>query len=104
MYGWDDIWQDDKFETRDQAQAMIEDHVETCKDSDIEASLDDFKIITKWKDTMKQKWICEECSSKFKKSWVDHLLDNVVCDKCYKLQVTNIKERILSVKEIDAGE
>ena len=45
MYGWDDIWQDDKFETRDQAQAMIEDHVETCKDSDIEASLDDFKII-----------------------------------------------------------
>ena len=45
MYGWDDIWQDDTFETRDQAQAMIEDHVETCKDSDIEASLDDFKII-----------------------------------------------------------
>ena len=45
MYGWDDIWQDDKFETRDQAQAMIEDHIETCKDSDIEASLDDFKII-----------------------------------------------------------
>ena len=45
MYGWDDIWEDDKFETRDQAQAMIEDHVETCKDSNMEASLDDFKII-----------------------------------------------------------
>ena len=45
MYGWDDIWQDDKFETREAAQAMIEDHVETCKDSNMEASLDDFKII-----------------------------------------------------------
>mgnify|MGYP003641338430 FL=1 len=45
MYGWDDIWQDDKFETRDQAQAMIEDHVETCKENNMEASLDDFKII-----------------------------------------------------------
>ena len=45
MYGWDDIWEDDKFETREAAQAMIEDHVETCKDSNMKASLDDFKII-----------------------------------------------------------
>ena len=45
MYGWDDICEDDKFETRDEAQAMIEDHVETCKENNMEASLDDFKII-----------------------------------------------------------
>ena len=47
IYGWDDIWEDDKFETRDEAQAMIEDHVETCKENNMEASLDDFKIIMK---------------------------------------------------------
>ena len=42
---------------------------------------------------MKQKWICEECSIKFKKftEEVNHLLDKVVCDKCYKQQATSTK-------------
>jgi|TARA_R110000796_G_scaffold53525_1_gene125552 hypothetical protein len=45
MYGWDDIWQDDKFETRAEAQAMIEDHVKNCKENNMITSLNEFKII-----------------------------------------------------------
>tara|TARA_R100000544_G_C2169947_1_gene31742 strand:- start:326 stop:508 length:183 start_codon:yes stop_codon:yes gene_type:complete len=45
MYGWDDIWQDDKFETRAEAQAMIKDHVKNCKENNMITSLNEFKII-----------------------------------------------------------
>ena len=49
---------------------------------------------------MKQKWICEECSIKFKKftEEVNHLLDKVVCDKCYKQQATSTKPQASSTK------
>ncbi len=32
-----------------------------------------------------EKWICEKCNIAFKKfaEEVNHLLDEVVCDKCY---------------------
>jgi hypothetical protein len=45
MYGWDDVWQDDKFETRAEAQEMIEDHVKNCKENNMITSLNEFKII-----------------------------------------------------------
>ena len=60
MYGWDDIWEDDKFETRAEAQAMIEDHVETCKQNNMEASLDDFKIIKKQEEKTKDEQQIEQ--------------------------------------------
>ena len=43
--------------------------------------------------SLKETWICEECSIKFKKftEEVNHLLDKVVCDKCYKQQAPSFK-------------
>ena len=44
--------------------------------------------------SLKETWICEECSIKFKKftEEVNHLLDKVVCDKCYKQQAPSLTD------------
>ena len=45
LYGWESVWNDDRFETFEQAKKEIEDHVKTCHENNMECSLNDFKII-----------------------------------------------------------
>ena len=45
LYSWEDVWNDDKFETFKQAKKEIKDHVKTCHENNMECSLSDFKIL-----------------------------------------------------------
>ena len=45
LYGWESVWNDDRFETFELAKKEIEDHVKTCHENNMECSLNDFKII-----------------------------------------------------------
>jgi len=45
LYGWESVWNDDRFETFEQAKKEIEDHVKTCNENNMECSLNDFKIM-----------------------------------------------------------
>tara|TARA_R100001440_G_scaffold1577_1_gene5019 strand:+ start:336 stop:512 length:177 start_codon:yes stop_codon:yes gene_type:complete len=54
-----------------------------------------------------EKWICEKCNIAFKKfaEEVNHLLDEVVCDKCYNKnsKKDNIFEDIEDYVEEEGG-
>tara|TARA_R100001369_G_scaffold38472_1_gene64223 strand:- start:205 stop:534 length:330 start_codon:yes stop_codon:yes gene_type:complete len=48
-YGWDNIWNENSFETPQEAQKEINDHVKTCHENNMECNLNDFKIIKEGK-------------------------------------------------------